>query len=463
MSERDSYEDQADSPARRERKQETEKAWREHPIREYHKSQDLTEAHTSTEEIKINRFDEFLTESESVPDVVSGVRDVVDIDIKNFVDDDLDTDPNLGDRTIIDYLDTLSKFYGTLVENNAIGTNPVDSVLSEERKERDWKSPDRPFISFIQMKTFLEWLDTAFARAFHLTGLKTASRSGEAINIDLRCCHIDHPIFWDMIERYDVSLDPRVRDKQDSILIYEEFNAGDEIPNEDTPGLEERGEVRGTGNKRKEENGSVIPIDSELKTALIEYLLVRPETAERQIQPLFTNKKQVEGGACPGRLGSDAMAVRLFRSKNTDSVKVYGEHRALSECPSCGGPVVKWNPVEAEKTGRVFECKDCGSRHRRPVLWDHGLSTEQKFTFHVVRHFFSDAHRIGSSELHDGELIDRVRQYRIRGDRDSGDADTETYQHKENQDWEKDIREPYLDAVYKFGVYDRVIPAAGEY
>lgn len=463
MSERDTHENQADSSARRERKQETEKVWRKHPIREYHRSQDLTKGHASTEKMILARFNEFLAESESVPSVVSGVRDVVESDIKNFVEDDLDTDPNLGDRTIIDYLERISKFYNVLIERGAITTNPVDSTLSEERQKRDWKSPDRPFISFQQMKMFLEWLDTAFARAFHLTGLKTSSRAGGAINIDLRCCHIDHPIFWDLVQKYDVTLDPRVRNRPDSILFYEEFNAGDEIPNADTPGPEEGGEVRETGNKRKEEGGSVVPIDSELKTALVEYLLVRPETTEKQVQPLFTNKKQAEGKGSPGRLGSDAMRVRLFRSENTDSVKAYTRYRALSACPNCGGPVLKWNPVEAEKTGRVFECKDCGSRHRRPIVWERGLSTEQKFTYHVVRHFFSDAHRPGSSELHESELLDRVRQYRIRGDRDSGDADTETYQHKENQDWEKDVRKPYLDAIYKFGVYDRVIPAVGEY
>ena len=462
MNESNTQEEQPDSPARRERKQETERTWKEHPIREYHKSQDLTKNHASREEMVLGRFEKFLAKSELVPDVVSGVRDVVETDIRKFVNDDLDNDPQLGDRTIIDYLDILSKFYTTLVDNNAIGTNPVDSTLSEERENRDWDSPDRPFISFTQMKTFLKWLDTPFARAFQLTGLKTASRAGETINTDLRCCHIDHPVFWNLVEKYDVTLDPRVRDKPDSILIYEEFNADDEIPDGDTPGPEKNGETRKTGNKRKEESGSVIPIDSELKTALIEYLLVRPETTERQVQPLFTNKKQEEGGSSPGRLGSDAMRVRLFWSENTDSVKIYGEDRALSECPNCGGSVVEWNPVEAEKTGRVFECEDCGSQHRRPVLWDHGLSTEQKFTFHVVRHFFSDAHRAGSSELHNGELLDRVRQYRIRGDRNSGDADSETYQHKENQDWERDVREPYLDAVYKFGVYDKVISAVGE-
>ncbi|MCU4719073.1 hypothetical protein [Halapricum hydrolyticum] len=268
---------QADSQTRQERKQEAEKEWKEHPIEMYHGSQDLTKPHTSREEMILTRFTEFLKNSETVPDVVSGVRDVVEDDIEKFVDYDLDPDPSLGDRTIIDYLNTLSKFYKKLLDKNAIGTNPVDSKLSEEREERDWGSPDRPFIPFDHMQRFLGWLDTPFARAFFLTGLKTASRAGETVNVDIRCCHIDHPIFWHFVEKYDITLDPRIRDKPDSMLIYEEFNKGDEIPNENISGSESSGEIRNTGNKRKEEGGSVIPIDSELKTALIEYSALHVE------------------------------------------------------------------------------------------------------------------------------------------------------------------------------------------
>lgn len=454
---------QTDSQIRQKRRERAERAWKEAPIKEYHKSQDLTDLHVMREKNVLSRFNEFLNQSEAVPNDVEGVRDVVESDIEFFIDQDLDPDPNLGDRTHIDYLDILSKFYNVLVDKNAIGTNPVQKPLSEERKTRDWSSPDRPFITFNHMQQYLKWLDTPFARAFILTGLKTSSRAGEALNIDFRCCHIDHPVFWSLVDKHDVTLDPRIRDKPDSLLIYEEFNAGEEIPNTKTPGPEEQGEVRGSGNKRKENNGSIIPIDSELKTAIIEYLLIRPDTTGRLIQPLFTNRKKEEGGSTPPRLGSDAMMVRLFRSDKTpDSVLKYGRERAIDQCPECDGPVVEWNQINVNRTGRVFECQECGAEHRRPITWDHNLSTEQKFTFHCARHYFSDAHREGSSKLHNGELVDRIRQYRIRGDRDTGDADTEAYQDKQNQDWERDVREPYLAAIYKFGIYDTIIPAHGE-
>ena len=456
-------ENQVDSQLRKKRKQEAAKNWKEDPINEYHDNQSLTTVHTLREKMMLNRFEEFLLESERIPADVNSVRDVIKSDIQKFLDYNLDPDPNIGDRTLIDYLSTLSKFYNVLVDNNVIGSNPVKNILSEERKNRDWGSPDRPFIPFNHMKRYLNWLDTPFARAFILTGLKTSSRSGEAINIDLRCCNIDHPIFHHLLKKYDVTLDPRIRDKPDSILIYAEFNTGDEIPNENTPGPEVQGEVRSTVNKRKEVDGSIIPVDSELKTALVEYLFVRPTTTALRVQPLFTNEKQKEGGTCPSRLGSDVMRVRLFSSDTTpDSAKQYGQERALDTCPDCGGSVIEWNSVDANKTGRIFECQECNEEHRRAIMWDHGLDTEQKITYHLFRHYFSDGHRVGSSQLHNGELIDRIRQHRIRGDRDSGNADRETYQNKQNQDWEKDVREPYLDAIYKFGLYRTVIPAVGE-
>jgi len=454
---------QPDSPTRRDRREQAEQEWRKNPIRKYHESQDLVELHESRERMVVERFNEFLHGSSDVPDSVTGVRDVIEDDIEQFINTELDPDPDLGDSTIIDYLDTLSKFYNVLVTNNAIGTNPVKEKLSEEREARDCEAPNRPFIPFGHMQTFLKWLDTPFARAFILTGLKTSSRSGEAINTDLRCCHIDHPIFWHLVDKYDVTLDPRIRDKPDSILIYEEFRADEEIPNSETPGPEKDGEERQTGNKRKEKGGSIIPVDSELKTALVEYLLARPETTSRPVQPLFTNSKQEEGNSIVGRLGPEAMRIRLFMNEDKpDSLKRYGKEQILEECPDCRGTVIEWNSVDGEKTGRVFQCQDCEKVHRRAILWDHGLETEQKVTFQLFRHYFSDAHREGSSQLHDKELLDRVRQYRIRGDRDSGDSDKEVYQHKQNQDWEEDVREPYLNKIYKFGLYDTVIPAVGE-
>jgi hypothetical protein len=61
-------------------------------------------------------------------------------------------------------------------------------------------------------------------------------------------------------------------------------------------------------------------------------------------------------------------------------------------------------------------------------------------------------------------MVDAVRKHRLRGDKDSGDSDTEVYKKKQNQDWEIDIREPYLNAIYKFNLYDdeQLIPAVGE-
>jgi hypothetical protein len=457
----------ADSPIRQERKDKAEQEWKDDPLKQYRKGRDVVITQERREDLAIDRFTKHLEESAEVSSGI-GIRDVISDDIESFVDSVLDPDPDLSDTSVVDYLALLSKFYNVLVEENAIGSNPVRSVLEEEREKRDLEPPDRPYIPFENMVRFVGWLQTPRARAFHLNGLKHSTRIGECINIDLRCMNIAHPIFEEVIKEHDVTLDPRVRDKPDSIVIYAAFNQEDEIPNSDTPGVEESGEVRDTGNKRKEKNGSVLPVDSEFKTALVEWLLVRPPTYSLDIHPLFPGLTPAKEGTNQGnyqRWNHKNSRRALFRSSTIqDSLKNYGRQRALEECPDCQAPVTEHNPEHADRTGRRYECRSCGQTHWRSILWDHDLETPQKVTYHVFRHYFSDAHRANSSEIHQKTMVDAVRKHRLRGDKDSGDSDTEVYKKKQNQDWEIDIREPYLNAIYKFNLYDdeQLIPAVGE-
>lgn len=460
-------EEPVDSKIRQQRKEETDQEWKDSPVKKYREQRDVVKTQKRREDLAIKRLTNHLEESDEIPGG-TGVRDVITADIRSFVDEELDPDPDLSDTSVIDYLALLSKMYNVLIRNNSIASNPVGRVLAEERKRRDLEPPNRPYIPFENMEKFLRWLQTPRARAFHLNGLKQSSRIGETINIDLRCMNIAHPIFRELIEEYDVTLDPRVRDKPDSILIYGSFNAGDTIPNDETPGQQNDGEVRDTGNKRKERGGSVIPVDSEFKTALIEWFLVRPPTYSQTVHPLFPSMTPAKKGSHKGnykRWNHKNARRALFRSSTfQDSVKNYGKHRALEDCPICQGAVAEYNPKGANRTGRRYECKNCGETHWRSILWDNDLETPQKVTYHAFRHYFSDAHRPNSSQIHQDYIIETVRKYRVRGDYDSGDTDTEVYKHKQNQDWEKDVREPYLDGIYKFGIYDdsQLIPAVGE-
>ena len=96
-------------------------------------------------------------------------------------------------------------------------------------------------------------------------------------------------------------------------------------------------------------------------------------------------------------------------------------------------------------------------------MWAPGLETPQKFVYHCHRNFFSDAHRKGKSQITDNEMDETVRKYKVRGDAyERADADQVHYDNPENLDWEKDVRRPYLDAIYKFNLFDNPVPAVGE-
>jgi hypothetical protein len=195
-----------------------------------------------------------------------------------------------------------------------------------------------------------------------------------------------------------------------------------------------------------------------LKTAFIEWLLVRPNTFHLEISPLFTNRVQ-----SPDRVSYDVFAEHIWLRDYPDSVQRFSKEESLTECPDCGTPVREENRAAGGRTGRQYYCSHCQKTHWRTIHWEEGLPTAQKVTYHQFRHYFSDAHRVGKSEIHDGEIPDKIRKKRIRGDKKvSGDTDERVYEHKQHEDWEVDVRQPYLENIYKFGIYDDPIPAVGE-
>jgi hypothetical protein len=455
----------ANTAVREQRRAEAEREWRKNPIEQFAslKNQDRLDRDVETILREIKKFEAFLL-NEIAPESeldIKGVRDAVRRDVALFRDEELKPDPNLNNSTIADYLGFLSQFYSVLNDYNAFVGNPVDKPLKEFRDNHDLDA-DRPHIPFNRMQTFLNWLTLPFSRAFWLAGVKHGTRKSEAINVDLRCLHIDHPIFWEIIDNHDVQLDPRIRDLPDTMLIYGKFNEGEEIPNENTPGPETEGEIRdkAAGNKRFEEGGSILPIDSEFKTALIDWLMSRPPTYELTVNPLFVS----DGSDSVERIGKQGIQTRLWaKDSYTDSIQNFAAEERIDECPTCGGSVVEENPTSGEKTGRRFRCRNCRQDHWRSIYWDTGLDTEQKVTYHVARHYFTNLHDPGKTKLHDGAIPDKVRKKRIRGDSEqNGDTEDDTYKDKSYENYDTDVREPYLNGIAKFGIYDDVIPAVGE-
>lgn len=330
----------------------------------------------------------------------------------------------ISDVTRHKIITTLADFYNFLKdEKGVVSKNPARQALQGfPEEEFNLTPPDRPRIEINDMREFLEWLDTPFERAIMLVLLKTGIRIGELINIDLSCIHLGdgsgntHPFYNFLISKYDVDLRSEVRDKPDSLYIYSKFNEG----------AEKQNEVRRRGNKRKDKKGSVIPIDSELKTALLEYLLTRnppySHAARGTAIPLFT--KSTQSGYDLERLTYSAVRSQF----GTDG----GHKGTLAE--------YGW--------------------------YEKGADTENNVFMHYFRHYFTDnmKHNHG---VYRGWMPTGVIAY-IRGDvdksttvgseRNESSVRENTYSHSDWRNWAVNIEAPYLDNIYKFGVYDQTLP-----
>lgn len=308
---------------------------------------------------------------------------------------------SIGDTTRHGNLQILADFYGKLVDDGIISTNPAENALNRiPDDDFDLTPPDRPRIEMFEMEQFLQWLPNPLLRSLILFKLKTGGRLGQVVNVDLCDIHIEHPLYDSLREKYDIELTREVRDKPDSIYLMPGFNAGSVI----------RGEVRQEGSKTKRDNGCVIPIDSELKTALLEYLLVRrpAHNHEPRSTPLFVKPSQ-HGDL--DRLTQDAVYGLLTEKNNTE------------------GCLKKYD------------------------WYERGAPTEENVTVHFFRHYFTHNHKPNKGVYRD--YMDQAVRLYIRGDVPAGNSsEASVYDHNDWNEWTEFIKKPYLDSIYKFGVYD---------
>lgn len=308
-------------------------------------------------------------------------------------------DVSPGSRS--NYFSYIKRFYSWLEKNNVVSENPAQVALDSEELENDLKTDDkdRPVRSMEEMTAFLRWCPSPFHRAYFLVLLKSGVRAGELRNIDLRDLHLDHPLYKYWLEKYDISLVEDVANKPDSVYIMGGFNAGTEV----------RGEVREAGNKRSRDDGTVIPIDPELKTALLEYVLTRPApNPDVPCHPLFVKERD---NGDRERITDGSVQRRIFG--------------LLEE--------YEW--------------------------YEQGAGIEEKIDNHYFRHYFTYNHR-HLRGVYDNWMPDGLRAY-LRGDKDSSDDDENSntarntvYSHSSWDDWNRTVREPYMDSIYYFGVYE---------
>lgn len=288
----------------------------------------------------------------------------------------------LAERSVEEKMRIVQSFLKELLDRNVIESNPVAFVCDETQFDPDDK--DKLDRSVAEIGRYLREIPDLQMRALGVLFAKTGIRKGENLNIDLPYLHLDHDNYYELLDDHDVTLADEIVDNPDALYI----------PTEPTIGEEFRGEKRSDGNKR--ERGTRIPIDAELKKALIDWLAVRPETEFPH--PLWTSP-----------IGKPERMAGAYLPKLTD----------------------RW----AEKTGLVD---------------DGGTGA---FTPHWFRHFFTTNMQPGRGH-HDPSIPPTVVKY-IRGDvgtatEGSGTDIMDKYSH----DWGDQVRKRYLNNIYQFGIYD---------
>ena len=190
-------------------------------------------------------------------------------------------DAGLSSRYVESSLRTVRAFLSELLKRDVVDSNPVAYICDEADFDHDNKGKiDR---TPNEIGTYLQKIPNLQQRAFGTTFAKTGIRRGENINIDLPFVHLDDDIYYQTLDQHGISVHDEIADNPDTLYI----------PSEPTVKEVFRDEERNLGNKRK--RGTRIPIDPELKRALLDWLAVRPVT--EYPHPLWVS---VRGG---GRLG----------------------------------------------------------------------------------------------------------------------------------------------------------------
>lgn len=319
--------------------------------------------------------------------------DVLDAGIDEFFEyRDFLRERGAAGRVLHDRFADFSSFYYELMAFNQTDSNPAGYVLN--RSDFDTSSPSRDHHTVEEIGGYLRSISDPSMQTFALFLLKYGGRRGLGINTDLRCVNIDDDRYReDVLDQYGIELHEHVKNRPDSIYFYPEFNGGDVIA----------GEERQVGNKRT--NPAVVPIDDELKQALLQHLTIRPRTGPPH--PLFTQLKPI--GDCYGRIKPSTVYGHLIRTHAVE----YGL---------------------AEK-----------GNNRSDV------------DLHYFRHFFGTQMRKHRGD-HDGYLDYDLIKY-IRGDLMGDDSAVEISHDKvleiyTHDEWGVKIREPYVNNIYQFDLFD---------
>jgi integrase len=178
-----------------------------------------------------------------------------------------------ADSTVATYASYLHRFYAYMTQIGAFGSNPMALVVEEMDEQID-TNPSRREITMSELREFLETVTHPLDHAVIVTLLKTGMRAGELCNLDLRDVSLTDPT--PLREVGTEQSRPQLDGRGPSIYVSPDPTAGQE----------EAGEERSASNKRK--RSTVIPVDTELETALRRWLAIRPD-ARSEADPLFVS------------------------------------------------------------------------------------------------------------------------------------------------------------------------------
>ena len=185
-----------------------------------------------------------------------------------------------AESTVASYASYLHRFYAYMNEVGVFDENPMTLVM-EELDEQITTDPNRRDISVDAMGEFVRSIGHPLAKAVIVLLLKTGVRAGEACNLDLQDVHLpDAPVPTGPVR-------PQLEGRPNSLFVSQE----------PTQGTVTNGEERTASNKRKRD--TVIPVDDELRTLLIEWLAVRPD-ARSSAEPLFLSTERNWGQRVTG-------------------------------------------------------------------------------------------------------------------------------------------------------------------
>ncbi len=178
--------------------------------------------------------------------------------------------------TIATYASYCNRFYDYLTRVGVFEENPMALVMEELSESID-SDPTRRDISVSEMRSFVGTITHPLDRAVVLTLLKTGMRVGELCNLDLRDLNL-------CLDELDCEWTPRVELERRPASVF--------VSAEPARGSEINGETRSASNKRKRE--TVIPIDDELRRAIVEWLAIRPDPIS-PADPLYLSTSEAWG------------------------------------------------------------------------------------------------------------------------------------------------------------------------